>query len=124
MKKLTFAVLILIGFSACDNKPDTTSPTIQLQTPTNNQIFNLNTNVKLSGKIEDNRKLSEIYLWVTHVATQKVVLQINSRPNKSTFDIDYMFPVKDSLPGLYRIDIGALDNANNRDTMQVFVKGE
>jgi hypothetical protein len=118
-------ILVLVGaaiFAGCKkSSPDTEPPTITLNWPANNQVFNAGDSVHVNASISDNDQIHEVHLYVTNLATNNLLVHFEEHLDAGSFLLDKGFVAQAGVT--YKIEIDANDHSGNQAQKVIQVIG-
>jgi hypothetical protein len=123
MKKLLFALsLLAFGLSACHDHDDNDSvkPTLTITAPTNAASFTSGSEVKITGKLSDEKSLHELKIIVTQVSDGKELFKAEPTVHDlSNYDINETWKPNVSADTPVKLTVTAEDHGSNKTEVTV-----
>ncbi len=105
-----------------DNKTDTQSPSIDINTPTNAQIFSITDTIKINGLITENESLHEANIKITDLSSNATVYaNFPLVHDLTSYTFSQMFFPNVTTHTSYNVLVEATDHAGNKTSKSVQV---
>jgi|GEM_PF-3669640 len=123
---LVFLFFLTTVYS-CKEDSDDVFPTILISSPSENAEYRVLEPVPLTFTVTDNKKIENVRVSLTEVATGRSVLNsLSFNPSGSSFTFDQNYSLSDSLlnTGTYSFRVDASDGSNSSTSFaSIFVRG-
>src|SRR5690349_4667452 len=122
MKK--YLLLLFVPFlvvSCSSDSVDDELPVVKLTSPTDGQVINAGTSVRVAASISDNDELHMVHLHVINLTTGAHAILFEEHPDAKTYALDQSFTVQAGVT--YDITIEADDHSGNTGRAHAQVTG-
>lgn len=113
-RKIQFLFFIIFILCCC-NKKDTIPPVITINSPLNNEIFQIPCDINIMGTTEDNRNIDRIEIDLVSENSASIVQKLEIDVDTSYLDFDISLAINDRLlnSGNYYLNVKSYDENQN-----------
>ena len=112
--KIQFLFLIIFILCSCKKK-DTIPPVVTINSPFNNEIFQIPCNINIIGSTEDNRNIDRIEIDLVSENSASIVQKLEIDVDTSYLEFDISLVINDRLlnSGNYYLNVKSYDENQN-----------
>lgn len=112
--KIQFLFLIIFILSSCKKK-DTIPPVVTINSPLNNEIFQIPCNINIIGTTDDNRNIDRIEIDLVSENSTSIVQKLEIDVDTSYLEFDISLAINDRLlnSGNYYLNVKSYDENQN-----------